>query len=369
MPWEIDYMGFTFLNLKESLVALKRLGGKASPPVDNVEFTIDSVLNLSSHSIDWKKSKLPKEYFIEKYNAHSLLLKTPHTLQTNKEYNGLMCFHNKKIYKGDKLYGHLDLQKSCIGEKFDYYFHICPDIWFDKYSFLATIQGAVAQKQRDPDGHFIMTPSTFKMWDKSWDEVVHTRYKNVHYNDWWKIDICEFKFLSDISNGGRQFNFNFNVVKKRMKWAGWFDLYSKEIYENVIQVPKDWTGYGPWDLFSMFTLSHLHNNYSLNFKQIVTDQAVSKYSTGGLDVDSKPANTGNWLQHPIKKFLHFKKGKTKDDQRLEFFSWQKGKAQMDPVRTWVKQRREDIVNDKNLFKKLKLKEKNYNPPPEDSFHN
>ena len=42
---------------------------------------------------------------------------------------------------------------------------------------------------------------------------------------------------------------------------------------------------------------------------------------------------------------------------------------MVPVRTWVKQRREDIVNDKNLFKKLKLKEKNYNPPPEDSFHN
>ena len=60
MPWEIDYMGFTFLNLKESLVALKRLGGKASPPVDNVEFTIDSVLNLSSHSIDWKKVNYQK---------------------------------------------------------------------------------------------------------------------------------------------------------------------------------------------------------------------------------------------------------------------------------------------------------------------
>ena len=55
MPWEIDYVLLTFSQLKKSLYYI--------PP--NVNITIDSVLNLSSNIIDWEKSKLPKEYFIE----------------------------------------------------------------------------------------------------------------------------------------------------------------------------------------------------------------------------------------------------------------------------------------------------------------
>ena len=77
MPWEIDYALLTFTQLKKSKYHLPK----------NVNITIDSVLNLSSYSISWKKSKLPKDYFIEKYNTYSLLL---------KDYS-----HNKKIYDGN----------------------------------------------------------------------------------------------------------------------------------------------------------------------------------------------------------------------------------------------------------------------------
>ena len=61
MPWEIDYALLTFTQLKKSLYYL----------TNDVEVTIDSVLNLSSNIIDWDKSELPKEYFIEKYNTYS----------------------------------------------------------------------------------------------------------------------------------------------------------------------------------------------------------------------------------------------------------------------------------------------------------
>ena len=57
MPWEIDYALLTFTQLKKSKYFL---------PTD-VEVTIKSALNLSSALIDWDNSKLPKEYFIEKY--------------------------------------------------------------------------------------------------------------------------------------------------------------------------------------------------------------------------------------------------------------------------------------------------------------
>ena len=47
MPWEIDYALLTFSQLKKSKYYL----------TDDVEITIDSVLNLSSYLINWEESK------------------------------------------------------------------------------------------------------------------------------------------------------------------------------------------------------------------------------------------------------------------------------------------------------------------------
>jgi hypothetical protein len=63
MPWEIDYALLSFTQLKKSKYHLSE--------EDNV--TIETVLNLSSYTINWGESKLPKEFFIEKYNQISNL--------------------------------------------------------------------------------------------------------------------------------------------------------------------------------------------------------------------------------------------------------------------------------------------------------
>ena len=355
MPWEIDYMGLTFLNLKESLLTLRAMG-------DETKFTIDSVLNLSSYTIDWKKSKLPKEYFIEKYNTYSLLLKDPSKLNTTEEANGvyhdLICVHNKKIYEDNKIYGHLDLQKSCIGEEFDYYLHICPDLWFDKHVFTSVIKGAQLQKEREPQNEFIITPSIFQMWDKSWNEIVHPNYKNKHHDDWWKIDVCEIKFYNDLNNARKEgdgFNFQYRKVQKFVKWAGWFDLYSKTLYEHVIKAPEEWNGYGPWDLFSMFACTVFHNNHKFKISQIITDQTISRYSTGPLNTSNKAAHTGDWLQTPIKKLLHLKKGNSKEELRQRYMK--DGKDIMDDVRKWVGEREKEILQNEELCQKLNIVKK------------
>ena len=108
MPWEIDYALLTFTQLKKSKYFLSK--------EDNI--TIETVLNLSSYIIDWDNSKLPKQFFIDKYNEISNLL---------VDYN-----HIKRTYGGDELYGHLNLQKECISSEIDYYIGVCPDMYFNE---------------------------------------------------------------------------------------------------------------------------------------------------------------------------------------------------------------------------------------------
>ena len=54
MPWEIDYALMTFLQFKKSKYYLN----------SEDSIYIDSYLNLSDYIIDWDKSIIPKEFYI-----------------------------------------------------------------------------------------------------------------------------------------------------------------------------------------------------------------------------------------------------------------------------------------------------------------
>ena len=118
MPWDIDYALLMFTQLKKSQYHLP----------EDVKVTIDVELNLSSYVINWEESKLPKEYFIEKYNTLLLLL-DGYNVVTN-------------VYNGDKLYGHLDHQRRIISHEIDYYMGICPDVYFSEYTLAYLIESA-----------------------------------------------------------------------------------------------------------------------------------------------------------------------------------------------------------------------------------
>ena len=64
MPWDIDYALLMFTQLKKSHYHL---------PAD-VNITLDIELNLTSYLYNWGESKLPKDYFIDKFNTLLLLL-------------------------------------------------------------------------------------------------------------------------------------------------------------------------------------------------------------------------------------------------------------------------------------------------------
>jgi hypothetical protein len=249
MPWEIDNALLTFTQLKKSYYHLP----------EDANVTIETVLNLSSKFVDWNESKLPKEFFITKYDDLSLLL---------SDYN-----HIKRVYDGDEIYGFLNLQKESISEEVDYYVGVCPDMYFSEHLLALLIESTRVIKSE----YFVVTPQIYKKWDNTWDEITDENYLSVPYSDWDKADV--YKTIHEIESNQNEMSL---APVNKSKWAWWFDLYNKKFYEELCPVQSDWQGYGPWDWYSMM-LSEKALNAGVNFQQyLLKGQTILDISTGFL---------------------------------------------------------------------------------------
>jgi hypothetical protein len=249
MPWEIDYALLTFTQLKKSKYYLS----------EDVNITIETVLNLSSHIIDWDNSKLPKEYFIEKYNTLSLLL---------NDYN-----HIKRIYDGDELYGCLDLQRECRGEEFDYYASMCPDMYFTEH----TLYYLTESIRNIKDKYFVLSPQHRKLSDASWDVSTDPDFLNLPYSDCNKVDLYDMR--SHIKTRDVEI---YPELNPQAKFAGWFDIYSKAFYEDLFPIQDDWKGYGPWDLYCLILNQYL-KQFGVNYNHYtLRGQTTGEYWTGNF---------------------------------------------------------------------------------------
>jgi len=269
MPWEIDYVLLTFQQLKKSKYYLP----------EDVNITINSALNLSSFLINWEESKLPKEYFIEKYKTLSILL---------KDYN-----HIPFIYEGTEIWGHLDLQRDVIVNKSDYYISVCPDMYFSKYLLSYLAQAAKEIKNK----YFVLTPQICRMWDESWEILTHDKYKIGPHYGWEKtVDIY------DVDNFLHTSNEEVSITPiNQNKWAGWFDLYNKDFYEDLVRIPDEWKGYGGWDYYGLI-ISHYAKQKGYDFQQYRLDgQVIFEYSVGPLNTDDVQGFTNYYKKFLVKR--------------------------------------------------------------------
>jgi len=284
MPWEIDHALLVIDKLKKSQYYIN--------PTHKIY--IDTALNLSSAIIDWDNSKLPKEYFIQKYEILCNLLKENFT-------------HTSFIYEGDSVYGHLNLQKSSIDPNIDYYIGICPDINFSEYLLYYLIEAS----QNIKDDYFILTPQIFKSWDSSWDLLVNSQFMDIPYNQCINFDIHQIEYstsLIDKSPSLKKLN--------DFKFAGWFDLYNKKFWEELAPVLEEWNGYGPWDLYSM-TISKLAKSMNFNVNQYVLEnQIIWFYDTGCLRNYQDYGGDGQ-LKVLYKNFLTLKLDRHKQRAQIE----------------------------------------------------
>jgi hypothetical protein len=249
MPWDIDYALLTFTQLKKSKYHLPK----------DANVTLDIELNLTSYLYNWEESKIPKDYFIDKFETLLLLL---------EDYNV-----NKFIYDGDELYGHLDHQKKIISPETDYYMTICPDTYFSEYA-LAYLLESVKQINNK---YFVVTPQVSKVGDADWDKITNPRYLNIPYSDYLNIDVYDLRYENKTSDE----DINLKLLNKS-KFAGWFDLYNKEFYEELCPVQDDWKGYGPWDYYSMM-IADFVKHHEVDFQQyLLQGETIWMYPSGPL---------------------------------------------------------------------------------------
>ena len=249
MPWDIDYALLMFTQLKKAQYHLP----------EDVNVTIDVELNLSSYVINWEESKLPKEYFIEKYNTLLLLL-DGYNVVTN-------------VYDGDELYGHLDQQRRIVSPEVDYYMSICPDVYFSEYTLAYLIESA----KHIEDKYFIINPQHRKLTDDTWNPTTDPDYVNTPFEN------CNNISIFDIRNNTKtkQPEVYLTPVEK-IKFAGWCDLYSKAFYEDLVPIHDDWHGYGPWDLYCMLIM-HFSKQLGVKSSQyLLRGQTIGDYWTGPL---------------------------------------------------------------------------------------
>jgi len=237
MPWEIDYAMMSFIKLRKSYYRL--------PPDIKIQF--DCVLNVSDYVIDWNSSKLPKTFFIEKFNQIKSLMD---------------CFDITRydvVDFSDKLYGHLDLQKESISSEVDGYIYFCPDRNFDD----TTLAHMCLAARTIPEKYFVMVTEIYKGWDNTWDIVSSKKYEIIKHSDWNK----ESPFKVEVEN---EMNDITAESMSFVKFAGWFDYYSKDFINTLVKVPEEWSGYGPWDVYAMKLASILSfKNESLGISQYI----------------------------------------------------------------------------------------------------
>ena len=249
MPWELDYALLSFTQFKKSKYYLD---GK-----DTIE--INPSLNLSSYIVNWEKSKISKDLLISRFNQYLKLLEGYKVTPI--------------IYEGDELYGHLDHQRDAMSSEVDFYISVCPDMYFSEHLLPLLINSS---KQIDTK-YFVLTPEIHKMWDNTWDEITNQDYLGVPYEEWNKADI--FDIRSNMKNSEKSVTLETTM---RSKWAGWFDLFNKSMYEELVPIRNDWKGYGPWDWYSLMITEFCKEN-GVDFQQyVLRGQTIFEYPIGPL---------------------------------------------------------------------------------------
>ena len=283
MPWEIDHALLVVDKLKKSIYHIN--------PQDTIH--IDTALNLSSGIIDWENSSIPKEYFIKKYKILDNILKEK-------------FIHKPFIFEENGIYGHLNLQKSIISPEIDYYINICPDIDFHEYLLYYLIETAKNIKNK----YFILTPQITKRWDSSWDILVNEKFINIPYEKCIDVDMSEINYMCyDLDTPSSK-------PLDTFKYAGWFDLYNKDFFENLVPVLEEWNGYGPWDLYSM-NVCQIAKHNGVDVQQYVLENQVIWFSDTGCLRNFKEYGGDGQLKTLYKDFLTLELGRQEQRAHID----------------------------------------------------
>jgi len=189
---------------------------------ENDNVTIKASLNLNPLLTDWENSELTPEYFINKFNIL---------------FDGVSNIN--EIILDDRLMGTTQQKRESIKLNYDQFIFVDTDIAFHEMLLKYQLEGSYHL-----NGKYILIPQLVKLWDNTWDILVHDDYKNKEYGYYHQHDpqLTYNQPVEDI-----------NIIQLPIiKFGcGMHTLYSKEFWD-FIGIPESFGGYGSEDAYAMF---------------------------------------------------------------------------------------------------------------------
>ena len=200
---------------------------KASQYLETTDWiSIYATLNLSPKLIDWEKSSISPQFFIDKFNS----------LKEDYNWANEIIF---EIIDDNSILGTTSQKRKAIQSPYDQYIFLDCDIAFPE-----VLLKYVLETSYQVNGNYFVTPQTVKLWDHTWDVLVHDSFLDKEYG--------YERIHSPLETYSQSINDVEVINSPYFKFGcGWFTLYSKDILD-FIGIP-DWLGhYGPEDTFLMY---------------------------------------------------------------------------------------------------------------------
>lgn len=186
------------------------------------DVTIKASLNLNPLITDWQTSELKPDYFVNIFNSL---------------FDGVKNI-NEIIYD-TSLMGTTQQKRESIELDYDQFIFVDTDIAFPEMLLKYQLEGSYQLS-----GKYILIPQLVRLWDSTWDILVHKDYieKECGY---YNTHTIEQTYNQPIENVGvfQSPFFKFG--------CGMHTLYSKEFWK-FIGIPESFGGYGSEDTFAMF---------------------------------------------------------------------------------------------------------------------
>ena len=191
---------------------------------------LDFTLNLTDILTDWSTSKLPKEFFADKYRI----------LEKKCDWTYKNIF---EINEDSRCLGINDKRRNSIREnETDNFMYLDTDVFFSQFN-LAYMFRALDQIKEE---YYILNSQILRLWDEGWNIISNERYIPMGYDSkiWLKYD--PFKLDSEV------YQYLDKVKVRKLDdfkfGGGWFNLFSANLLK-LVDIPDSLSSYGLDDTF------------------------------------------------------------------------------------------------------------------------
>ena len=193
---------------------------------------LDFTLNISDTLTDWSNSKIPKQFFVEKWKM----------IEQRSDWTFKNIF---EINTDNTCLGCNDKRRNSIrkhANNVTHFMYLDTDVHFSIYN-LSYVFRAIEQIKNE---YCIISSQLLRLWDDGWNIISNDRFISMGYDSkiWLKFD--PFAIDSEV------LNYSENLSLKKLPFikfgGGWFNVFSSNLLK-FIGIPDSLSSYGLDDTF------------------------------------------------------------------------------------------------------------------------